>query len=544
MITSSTDIYRALASDTLVTAIARIRIIDGLPSLTPENGVIIYISKYPQTSEFEASWYVWLIDFDNEPLDVLVSQIRRIFPSFSLEETGPIIRGVLTEVRTTRTEIAPPQPKEISIEPYLQKIEERFEELRESIDDRMLLVSSGRPGRDGTDGSPGRDGVNGRDGKDIVATETNLDDLRDVSVGDAKKGQALIYDGDTWIAKFFEQRYSAGGGLSQSELDRITGIAERGEPMGHTEKSESVMTFDDSTRTFTIEPINESFRVWVRGKRFVVKEQLNVQIPDETGLYFIFFDENGNLNYQEDYFIWDTEAPTAYVYWDAEANVCPYFAEERHGIVLDWQTHEYLHRTRGSSIANGFQIENYTINGTGTLDTDAQFSILNGTFFDEDLQIDIIHDATPDTESFQQYLQNYAMLSVVYANNNTWKFDAATNYPVKKGVDRLYYNRWSGNSWGLVEADSNKYVNYYVIATNNLRAPVISLMGQNQYANQADAKAESFSDLHLTGFPSKEFRFLYKITYRTANYTNAMNAIVASIQDLRYYSALPSALLA
>ena len=536
MITSSSDIYRSLAGDALISAIAKIRIIDGNPSLVPEDGVVIYISKYPQDTEFEAIWFVWIIDFDSEPLDIVVSQIRRSFPSFSVVESGPILKGLITEVKTTRTELAPPKAPAISIEPYLQKIEERFEELKESIDDRMLLVHSGRPGRDGKDGRDGKPGAPGRDGKDLLATEASLDDLQDVAVSDARKGDVLTYDGDTWVAKFVEQRYGAGGGLTLTESDILAGLAEGGEPMGHADRTQSVMTFDDATRTLTIAPVTDSFKVWVKGKRFVFYEPQQVQIPDQTALFYIYISTEGQLQYQEDYFYWDSEAPTAYVYWDADANVTPYFADERHGIVLDWQTHEYLHRTRGAVLANGFSISNYTLNGTGATDSHAQFDLSGGTFFDEDLEISIVHSQNPVPNSFQQDLQGPARVPVFYKIGTTWKIDAATNFAFKSGTLRPYYNSLTIGSWGLTEIENNRFVNYYIVATHNLRAPIISLMGQSQYVNLADAQLEAFTSLNLSGFPSREFRFLYKVTLRTGNYGNSVKAIIASIQDLRSYS--------
>lgn len=537
MITSSSDIYRSLAADALISAIAKVRIVEGAPSLRPEDGAVIYISKYPQDSEFEATWFVWIIDFDNEPLDIIVSQIRRTYPSFQVLESGPILKGSLSEVKTTRTELAPVKPKPVSIEPYLQKIEERFEELRESIDDRMLLVNSGRPGRDGKDGKDGRPGRDGRAGRDLVATDANLDDLKDVAVSDARKGNVLMYDGDTWVAKFLEQRYSAGSGLTQTELNILEGMAEGGEPMGHADRTESIMTFDDASRTLTIAPVNDNFKVWVKSKRFVIDQPQSVQIPDETGLYFIYFSETGQLAYQEDYFTWESEAPTAYIYWDADANTAPYFADERHGIVLDWQTHEYLHRTRGAVLANGFAISNYILNGTGADDADAQFNLSGGTFFDEDLQIDIVHSNNPAPNSFEQDLQGPARVGIVYKLNSAWKLDAATNFALKMGLTRPYYNSLSSGVWSLTEVSSNRFFNYYIVATHNFRGPIISLMGQAEYVNLSDAQSEDFGSLNLSGFPSKEFRFLYKIIFRTANYSNAVKSVIVAIQDLRTYSS-------
>ena len=81
-----------------------------------------------------------------------------------------------------------------------------------------------------------------------------------------------------------------------------------------------------------------------------------------------------------------------------------FFADERHGITLDWATHEYLHRTRGAAIANGFGATNYILDGNGSLDSHAKLDIADGTFFDEDLQVDIVHSATPTPNTWQQVL--------------------------------------------------------------------------------------------------------------------------------------------
>lgn len=540
MIFSSADIYRTLASDAIIGASAKIRIAEGRPSLELQDGIVIYVSQFAEVEDFEALWHLWIVDFDNEPLDIVLAQLRRLFPSFSILDSGTIVHGAITEIRTARTEIKPseqPQSQE-SIQTYIDELQERFLELEESIQDRMLLIQSGRAGRDGVDG---RDG---RDGSDMVATDARLGDLRDVAVDDVKKDQVLTFDGNNWIPTFASEHYPRPRGVTRSEVDTIVGLTERGEPMGHTDRNESVMSFDDTTRTFTITPVAGSFRVWVRGKRYMIRKPRSIQIPDETGLYFIYFGDKGVLGVQEDYFDWDTEAPTAYIYWDAEEQICPYFAEERHGIVLDWQTHQYLHRTRGAAIADGFDIANYIINGNGTLDAHAQFDLSNGTFFDEDLEISIIHSSTPGLEKFEQDLQGPARIPVLYKVGNAWKVDEATNFPLKAGASHPCYNLNTSGIWSLAEIDTNKYVNYYIVATNNSRSPIMSLMGQVQYSNQNDAKNETFSALHLTGFPSKEFRFLYKVTYRSGNYTNTINAIVTQIQDLRQYVSLPFSLFA
>lgn len=538
MIYSSADIYRLLASDAIIGASADIKITESGLSLVPQDGIVIYIAKYPEIEDFEARWHLWIVDFDNEPLDVVVDRVRRLLPSFVPFSEGSIIHGTVLEFRTSKTDI------EVKIQTadhnlYIDQLEKRFNQLEQSIQHKLLFATLDSRSKDGINGKDGEDGRDGRDGRDIVATDAEIEDLKNVQVEDPKKDQVLTFDGSNWTNKFSTQHYSGTSGVSKAELDRLVGLSERGEPMGHTDKNESIMSFDDATRTFTIGPVGKQFRVWVKGRRYIFRAPLTVQIPDQTGLYFIFFGEDGVLGFQEDYFYWDTEAPTAYVYWDTETQSCPYFAEERHGIVLDWQTHEYLHRTRGAAIANGFDISNYTISGDGTSDAHAQFDLSNGTFFDEDLKVTIVHSEAPALQSFQQDLKGPAKLPVVNKVGATWKIDTATDFPVKKGITHIYYNNFANELWNLAEVENNKYVNYYIIATNNLRAPIVSLMGQVQYANFTDAKNESFSALHLIGFPSKEFRFLYKVTYRAGNYTNQVKAIVSSIQDIRQYVSLP-----
>lgn len=542
MILSSFDVYNLLTADPILNSLSKVYITESRPTVEAGDQIYVYIKKYPTVSEFEASWDIWIINYSDDSLDLFIAQAKRILPRFIVSSIGEITKASTVALLTSQTVIEPtPSASEIASS-AARELESKFNSLKETVEDRLLLVGPGRPGRDGIDGKDGIDGTDGKDGKDLDATEVSLGDLKDVSTDEAKAGQVLTFDGiGNWIPSFVSKRTTKlGAGLSQSEVILLEGLMETGEPMGHSNRAESTISFDDSTRTFTIAPVSQTFTVWVKSKRFVINEPRQVQILDVTGLYYVYFDENGELLYKTEFFDFASEAFVSYIYWDADINQALYVAEERHGIVLDWQTHEYLHRTRGASIASGFDILNYTIQGTGSLASDAQFDISNGTFFDEDIRIQITHSNSPTSNSFQQDLQGPARIPVLYKLNSTWKLDSATDYPLKMGSVHPYFNSFSGELGSIVEVSSNKYVNYYIVATNNLRYPVASLMGQAEYNNASDASAESFSDLQLQGFPSKEFRFLYKVTFRTSNYTNAVNAIIQSIQDIRYYSDLPS----
>ena len=318
-----------------------------------------------------------------------------------------------------------------------------------------------------------------------------------------------------------------------------------GEPMGHEDRTHSSISFDNASRTFSIAPNTSdghtSYVVWTKGTKRIVTESKSVQIGTSTGLYYIYFDAFGELQYRTTYFDWANDTPTAYVYWNATTSTGVFVADERHGIVLDWQTHEYLHRTRGAVIANGFSISNYTTTGDGDANSDAQFDLGNGTFFDEDLEVNITHSATPTVGTFTQVLTGNAEIPVYYMSGSEgdWVKDAATEFACKQSATTLQYNSLSGVTWSTPPATDNRYVVSWVVATNEINAPIIVILGQDQYSSIGSAEATAWGDLTLTNFPIVEFRPLWKIIFRTnSGYANTPNAYIANVLDLREFTSI------
>lgn len=306
------------------------------------------------------------------------------------------------------------------------------------------------------------------------------------------------------------------------------------EPMGIENRTDSTISFNNSTRQFTIAPTSSSYRIYVAGKEFVKTTSLSVTIPNTTGLYYIYFDTTGTLGYQTDYFYWQSEAPVAYVYWNASAGTNYYFADERHGIALDWATHEYLHRTRGAAYANGFVISNYTTLGSGSVDADAQFDLSGGTFFDEDLKIQITHSATPSA-NYEQDLQGPARVPVFYRSGagGLWIKDSATDFPVKQGTSFPTYNLNSGGTWTTPDTGNNKYWVMWIVATHSVTEPVVALMGQREDVNIGTAGDENtWEALDLDGFPSQEFRPLYRLLFQSGG-SNTPHCSLKAVLDYR-----------
>jgi hypothetical protein len=174
--------------------------------------------------------------------------------------------------------------------------------------------------------------------------------------------------------------------------------------------------------------------------------------------------------------------------------------------------------------------------GDGSIDSHAQFDLTGGTFFDEDLRITITHSNTPVPGTGQQDLVGPARIPVIRRSGPGWVLDASTNFALQAGTLYPRYNLLSGASWSSVDADTNKYIAYYIAATNHVNYPVLSIQGQDQYTNISGAVETSFVDLNLSGFPSLEFRPLYQVIFQVGAYGNSVNARIREIVDIRDFT--------
>lgn len=345
-----------------------------------------------------------------------------------------------------------------------------------------------------------------------IAFSGSIDNLSDVVITSAANGQILEFNGTNWVNT----------------------VRPSLEPIGHENKADSVISFNESTREFSIAPASTSYTVWCVGKRYVKTSTETIEIPDTSGLYYIYFNSSGVLSYKTSFFDLESDAPISYVYWNEVDNKNYFFADERHGVTMDWATHEYLHRTRGAAIASGFGANNYTITGLGTSNSDAQIDIANGTFFDEDLEVAITHASSPTANTWQQKIQSGAYIPTFYRLNNHWKKDVATQFPLKQGSSRPQYNLNSGGSWTTTDISNNRFGVSWILATNNLNEPIIAVLGQSDYTDKGSAEATFYESMDLAGLPIVEFRPLYKIIYECKDsYTNTPKAAFRSVIDMR-----------
>jgi hypothetical protein len=308
------------------------------------------------------------------------------------------------------------------------------------------------------------------------------------------------------------------------------------EPQGFVNRLDSVISFNDSTRTFTIQPTGSSYDVYIEGVKFTKTAPETVVIGSGTALNYLHFDvTTKQLHNKTTAFNFDTDVPIAYIHWNANINQSTFFGEERHGIRMDSSTHKWIHNTFGMQYINGLSIGNYVLEGNGTSNSHAQMSISDGTLYQEDIVINIA-DGDNGIE-FTQQLYPTGYFPVYYHSGVTgqWVRDSSTPYPVKYNATRALYNLYSGATWSVINVPNNRYFAMWLVATNDINDPILSIMGQREDSSLGSAENHNnWTDIDLTNIPANELRPLYRLIFVTnGTFTNTPKSSLQSILDLR-----------
>lgn len=337
----------------------------------------------------------------------------------------------------------------------------------------------------------------------------------------------------------------SGGGEALEILEQY--FADTSEWTGFVNRTDSEFTWDDGLRTFTIQPTGADYVVWLRGARTVksVPETIDLTAVIAEGLWFIYFDgATGALTATPTFTasLITSHALIAILYWDATSSVAIYLADERHGMVMDGETHLHFHEAFGTRWINGLGLSNVSPDGTGNNDTDAQFAVEDGAIRDEDIQINITDDAPQD-------LAPIARIPVYYRTGATglWRRRLADAFPLLYNGDgvwvgpngRVPYNEFTGATWQLTEVAQSDFVLVHYWASNDVQTPIIAIMGQAQYGNRNDARDAAEVELRnliLGGLPFAEFTPIASVIYQTrSTYTNTPAARVVSVDADRDY---------
>ena len=298
---------------------------------------------------------------------------------------------------------------------------------------------------------------------------------------------------------------------------------------------EAVITYNSANLTLSVTPTGNSFDFWVEGAKYTKTTPQNVTISNTEGLWFVYFDSSGDL--QASQTPWsNSDTDKAFVsspYWDAAGGEFVTVGMEFHSWVMDTATHGRIHDAEGSSYITGLALGNMTVDGSGSSNASAQFSVGDGSFFDEDIRHSIANGAP-------QTLSTIAELPILYRIDATglWRKFAATQYPVHPtGSGKAAWNEWTGATWQITEVGSNDYTLSHVFATNDVTEPMVVVMGQNEYGTvgQARTGAETEVNSLLLGDLEdafQEFIPVATIIWQTqGSYSNAVKSRVRSTDE-------------
>lgn len=265
-------------------------------------------------------------------------------------------------------------------------------------------------------------------------------------------------------------------------------------------------SYSSTTRQPTLTPTGSSFHAWMYGTKveFTTAQTLPAH-PNVTGLYYYYLDADLAFKYSTT--IWNllSVVPCVIIIYDATKGVGKMY-HELHTTEMTGLEHEEQHTTIGTKIVDGGAIlSGYTFN----VDSDAAvtFAASACTLWDEDIRhlIAQLNDNGP----YEIWYRSGA--------SGAWTWDDPAAKPYKIGSTYITYNKLVSTTWQQVEATGGglgSYVNIYVIPVPCDNGPQwMFVQGQNEFATQAAAEAESWKSLALDGFPVQEFVSVRRVTY-------------------------------
>ena len=267
--------------------------------------------------------------------------------------------------------------------------------------------------------------------------------------------------------------------------------------------SMGTLTWTNSTRTvaLAVKSGESSFVFWCDGKKYSKTTTQSCVIPDTTGLYYVYFDNDGNIQSVIEGSVtgvlFNSYAIVALVYWNATTSLgrC---GEERHGIDMSAATHMSLHLSIGARYQSGIDIEGLSDGSATYTQTTA------GHFWDEDIQ------HTVSTETTHPFLYRIGA-------TGEWTTATADNkIGYNAGSGDYKWNQWTGTTWQLAVATSSTdyFMTFFVASPDLTGNKVLKIIGHAAYSSRAKARAAIESEvnqLKLDGLPSAEIVFLYAV---------------------------------
>jgi microcystin-dependent protein len=290
---------------------------------------------------------------------------------------------------------------------------------------------------------------------------------------------------------------------------------------GFVDASELDISWDDASRTLTLQPSGASFNYFLDGILYNETGSITEQITDTEGMWIFYIDAEGSISSMNSATeaqiasIIEDECAVAYVYWDATNNDGRLMIEN-HGYKMNPATHRYLHETIGSIFGSGMTLSDFVIDDNGDDDEDAQFSVASGKFVDQDLEHSL--SAVAKTTG----------LEIWYRVGDNWRWTTNSGFSVlTAGSGRIAFN----DSGAQTEASSGNFVLAHIFATNivdddGTSPRYIAVQGQNQYVNIVAARTGAENEINTLAYgtlPLEEMIPVATVIFQTGDgYSNAV----------------------
>lgn len=253
----------------------------------------------------------------------------------------------------------------------------------------------------------------------------------------------------------------------------------------------------------------QAYFVWYRGKRITISSSLSITLPATPGLHFIGINPTSVTLERFDTAdtIFTDTILVASIYLDTATTKGIIVGDERHSSARDtaWQLAQ--HNAVGAVWLSGGTM-------SFTLDNDSATTLSFSSpilLADEDLVHTISHATTP-SGYFQQTLTGTASLPTLYLNGTTYSEIASSTTPWVAGTSTARINQISSGSGSLADAGEGKFLNYWIVATNDIVRPIKAIMGRTAFNTKTEAYAEQLIGY---GLPFVEFAPMYQVTLLT-----------------------------
>jgi hypothetical protein len=279
--------------------------------------------------------------------------------------------------------------------------------------------------------------------------------------------------------------------------------------------------------------VGDSIEVMVLGLVFTFSTPITVTVDTATGgegMYYYYISSLGVLSYTKNL----TEALSSSVcllgelYWSASTNSSLFLACRRNSYQTSPKDLQARTKVKqNASWLSGLNLTGFTA-GTGSNNTEIQFTIQQGTVYITDQTVSIPSSSVPS--QIPIYYRSGADSSLFWskksANNNPLIASGEAGYTGANG--RISYNLLSGGSWSLAEAVEGSYVYTHIFASSVVTGGMLfGIQGTNDYTSLLEA--EQFRGDEVTTimntFPMNNKVYLGSVLFTTAStYTNTVKA--------------------